>query len=397
MGKSTAVTNDSRLYGNIDARNECSNIRTFNNDKDTEPSRSNCVDCAPSLVKDTRTINIRESCQPYVRRGDFYNNGNRLDTPSIDTILKAPRVSYANAGDFEIGTYGYHDGDRLDCCLGIKRDNTSCAPCWCPQSTDPKRPCINALNRHCSEKNADGLFKIFDPNNSVCRKYKEQKPDSVALLKHNLCNPVGEEKLTVLDELYSSVSKTGCLNYCKSVINSPIEGVSCDKNIKNYCSSISTEKAVKEYACSCFMPQSFYDKLVVDMKNFFNLTLLNGIDKKPACIYPKCSQSELKPAKHVKCDTAITCVKEFNTTGGVTEDNKCTENTVSGEGVLTPLPVPIPTTTETTPTTPTTPTERISDVTNKISGLSSSNKVIVYVLIGFIGLLLLMVIISLMR
>jgi hypothetical protein len=395
MGKSSNIHHDSRVNGNIDARIECSGITTYNNDGDKEGHNRNCTQCSDKLSRDTPFINVRGSCQPYVLRKNFSIGDRRNNMPSYEDIRLLGKTSYANAGDREVGSYGYHDGERLECCVGIKNDNTSCAPCWCPQSTDPKMPCINALNRYCSEKNGSGKFKIFDDNDQICKRYKEQRSGSAGLLKNDLCNKDDSKNnnrpLTELSDIYSDSSKSGCLEHCK------IAGSSCDVNITRFCSLLTQEQASKESVCSCFMPISFYTKLKLDLKDLLNLNIPSNI--KPLCLYPKCSTADIKPKDAIACQTKVICSRNIDITDlgvnviGIDKEliktNTCSYNTIGAGGVITPIPNIVPP--QEDKTDPDTG-EATNPETDEATKTTQKNKLIAYGIIG-VGCLIVLIII----
>jgi hypothetical protein len=339
MGKSNSVFTDSRLFGNIDARIECSNIHTFNDDKGREGHSSNCTECSGELTKDTPFINLKGSCQPYVLGKHFIESNNYV-------YNNTPRGSYANAGDYEVGTYGYHNDDnngkeRLKCCVGILTDNTSCAPCWCPKSTDGKNACVDALNRYCSEKNESGKYRIFDESDDICKRYSHQREKHVVDLKKRLCNSEKMD-LLALGKVYSNESKSGCIKYCTDGSVNKSSELYCDENIKRYCNGISVDKAINEDICACFMPTSFYDKIVLDMRNYLGLAVKSVVSN-PVCIYPKCTHSTLKPVQPLPCQSVISCTNTINLNNdgsisadsiGINATNNCVEHPLLSDGTV---------------------------------------------------------------
>ena len=100
-----------------------------------------------------------------------------------------------------------------------------------------------------------------------------------------------------------------CMYYC----NNKTGEQSCDSNIYEYCKNPDNyDKPV----CACYMPESFYQNIVGDLNKTFKTNLsYNG---NPACIYPKCTRTTLKPEviRNKTCSLNITdCIDDIKVDG----------------------------------------------------------------------------------
>jgi hypothetical protein len=275
-----------------------------------------------------------------------------------DDVLMKNNLSFYDQAHSTSGTashnlFGYKIENKLECCLGVKNDNVSCAVCWCP-ANDKCAP-------DCRGKNASGMFRVLDPNDTKCMEWQRTNNTSnrefstklIETMRKEQCNP-SDGNLAVLSEAYSDIKKSGCEKICK-------DG-SCDANIKKYCDNLTDTDRLKNPLCACYQPESFYSTIISTLSEALeDITGLQLIGKHPRCAYKKCIESDYKPKdpqRRPECNLILLnkCIKNMDvrTDGSVINDRLMTDEANScsfdNNSYKTPKTLPPITDTITSPT-----------------------------------------------